>query len=93
MEWSGLHYCIYKVVNGITNRLEKNTKIQARHLSTQNKEIEDIQTELDEEFENTKSLVYVPCSRAIIKLRILYLDDISEINNGIKSVFGNIEEW
>lgn len=44
-------------------------------------------------FENTKNLIYVACSRAVKNLRILYLDDIGDISNGIKSVFGSINEW
>lgn len=42
---------------------------------------------------NTKNLLYVACSRAIKNLRILYLDDISEIENGIKQIFGEIKPW
>lgn len=42
---------------------------------------------------NTKNLLYVACSRAIKNLRILYLDDISEIENGIKQIFGEVKPW
>lgn len=41
-------------------------------------------------FNNTKNLLYVSCSRAIKNLRILYLDDISNFEEGIKSIFGKI---
>lgn len=37
---------------------------------------------------NTKNLLYVACSRAIKNLRVLYLDDISEIKEGIEKIFG-----
>lgn len=39
-------------------------------------------------FERSKNLLYVACSRAIKNLRILYLDDISEIENNITEIFG-----
>lgn len=42
---------------------------------------------------NSKNLLYVACSRAIKNLRILYLDDISEIKEGIESIFGDIKFW
>lgn len=41
-------------------------------------------------FENTKNLLYVSCSRAIKNLRILYLDDTTSFNTGIKEIFGEI---
>lgn len=41
-----------------------------------------------EKYENTKNLIYVACSRAIKNLRVLYLDDIGEITEGIDSIFG-----
>lgn len=42
---------------------------------------------------NTQNLLYVACSRAIKNLRVLYLDDISEIKEGIESIFGKAEPW
>ena len=45
------------------------------------------------EFNNTRNLIYVACSRAIKNLRILYLDDITPIADGITSIFGGIEEF
>jgi DNA helicase-2/ATP-dependent DNA helicase PcrA len=45
------------------------------------------------DFENTKNLIYVACSRAIKNLRILYLDDISSIQKGIEKVFTNPIEF
>ncbi|WP_417535075.1 UvrD-helicase domain-containing protein [Methylophaga sp.] len=42
------------------------------------------------EFINTKNLLYVSCSRAIRNLRILYLDDITEFEKGIQSIFHEI---
>jgi DNA helicase-2/ATP-dependent DNA helicase PcrA len=44
-------------------------------------------------FENTKNLLYVACSRAIKNLHILYLDDSSEIKDGINRVFGEISPY
>lgn len=45
-------------------------------------------TELnDDEYTNTKNLLYVSCSRAIENLRILYLDDIADFRDGIESIF------
>lgn len=40
--------------------------------------------------ENTKNLLYVACSRARKNLRIFYLDDVTNFNDGIESIFGNI---
>ncbi|HZX18596.1 MAG TPA: UvrD-helicase domain-containing protein [Pseudomonas sp.] len=42
---------------------------------------------------NTKNLLYVACSRAIKNLRVLYLDDISEIKYGIEAIFGKCKPW
>lgn len=49
--------------------------------------------EVDVDFENTKNLLYVACSRAIKNLRILYIGDIEEIQSGIKSIFGETIVW
>ncbi len=46
-----------------------------------------------EKFNNTKNLMYVSCSRAIHNLRILYLDDISDFNNGIEEIFDEIHPY
>lgn len=42
------------------------------------------------EFEKIKNLLYVSCSRAIENLRIIYIDDVSNFESGIKEVFGKI---
>ena len=42
---------------------------------------------------NTQNLLYVACSRAIKNLRVLYLDEISEIASGINTVFGESRFW
>ncbi|WP_042482030.1 UvrD-helicase domain-containing protein [Vibrio diazotrophicus] len=42
---------------------------------------------------NTQNLVYVACSRAETNLWLIYLDDISDIKNGIESIFNQIELW
>jgi len=44
-------------------------------------------------FSNTKNLLYVSCSRAIKNLRVLYLDDISNFENGINSIFTHTENF
>lgn len=45
------------------------------------------------EFENTKNLLYVSCSRAIKNLSVLYLDDTSSFSDGIKSIFSETRLW
>ena len=45
------------------------------------------------EFYNTQNLMYVACSRAIKNLRVLYLDDISSIQQGLESIFGEVNPW
>lgn len=47
----------------------------------------------EEKYINTKNLLYVACSRAIKNLRVLYLDDISKIENGINAIFGESKPW
>lgn len=42
---------------------------------------------------NTQNLLYVACSRAIKNLRVLYLDDISDIESGINTIFGECIPW
>jgi len=46
-----------------------------------------------EKFINTKNLLYVSCSRAIKNLRILYIDEITDFQNRIETVFGDINEY
>ncbi len=46
-----------------------------------------------EKFINTKNLLYVSCSRAIKNLRILYIDEITNFQNGIEAIFGDIHEY
>lgn len=46
-----------------------------------------------EQYINTQNLLYVACSRAIKNLRILYLDDISEIKSGVEVIFGESKPW
>ena len=48
---------------------------------------------MEEKHINTQNLLYVACTRAIKNLRVLYLDDISEIENGIKAIFGETKPW
>jgi DNA helicase-2/ATP-dependent DNA helicase PcrA len=48
---------------------------------------------VEEKHINTQNLLYVACSRAIKNLRVLYLDDILEIKNGINTIFGEIKTW
>ncbi|MGR6861731.1 UvrD-helicase domain-containing protein [Aliivibrio salmonicida] len=50
-------------------------------------------TKIEEKHINTQNLLYVACSRAIKNLRVLYLDDISDIENGINTIFGQIKPW
>lgn len=45
------------------------------------------------QIENTQNLIYVACSRAKKNLHILYLDDICDISEGIKMVFGDINQF
>lgn len=40
------------------------------------------------QFNNTRNLIYVACSRARRNLRILYLDDSTAFNDGIQQIFG-----
>lgn len=49
--------------------------------------------ELPSEFEHTKNLLYVACSRAIMNLRVLYLDDISDFKVGVQNIFPLIENY
>ena len=41
-----------------------------------------------QQFNNTRNLVYVACSRARRNLKILYLDDSTSFNDGINQIFG-----
>lgn len=44
-------------------------------------------------FTATKNLLYVSCTRAKKNLRILYLDDISNFEEGIKSIFDEVQYY
>lgn len=57
----------------------------------QNQKLQDIKYK--EQLENTQNLIYVACSRARKNLRVLYLDDISDIRKGIEMLFGDIKEF
>lgn len=61
--------------------------------STEKREQLFSEPEIKETHINTQNLLYVACSRAIKNLRVLYLDDISEIENGIKAIFGECKPW
>lgn len=55
---------------------------------------EDLKDEgLRDKIINTKNLIYVACSRAENNLWLIYLDDISDIKDGIESIFSNIKLW
>ena len=43
------------------------------------------------DFENTKNLLYVACSRAIKNLRIFYMDDINSFEKGINKIFNEVK--
>lgn len=45
------------------------------------------------DFENTKNLLYVACSRAIKNLRIYYMDDASSFKGGIENIFDGIKPF
>ncbi|ORF61689.1 3'-5' exonuclease, partial [Gilliamella apicola] len=45
------------------------------------------------QLENTQNLIYVACSRAKKNLQILYLNDITEIKDGLEMLFGEINEF
>lgn len=49
--------------------------------------------EMKEKHINTQNLLYVASSRAIKNLRVLYLDDISQIKEGIETIFGESKPW
>lgn len=50
-------------------------------------------SQLEDEYINTKNLMYVACTRSIKNLKILYLDDISDIQEGIKIIFTETIPW
>jgi DNA helicase-2/ATP-dependent DNA helicase PcrA len=64
--------------------LQLNSSIQQEKLQEEKYQIE---------FQNTLNLVYVACSRAVKNIKILYLDDISDIEKGIHSIFDNCKQW
>ncbi|MGG0844502.1 Gabija anti-phage system protein GajB [Peribacillus simplex] len=43
-----------------------------------------------QKFEKIQNLLYVSCSRAIKNLRVLYIDDTTNFESGIKEIFGHI---
>ncbi|WP_280770061.1 UvrD-helicase domain-containing protein [Salipaludibacillus daqingensis] len=53
----------------------------------------DLEDRDKQKFEQTQNLLYVSCSRAIRNLRILYIDDVSNFENGIKGIFGEIHPF
>ena len=44
-----------------------------------------------EKFEKARNLLYVSVTRAIKNLKIFYVDDISEFEDEIKKIFGEIK--
>lgn len=50
-------------------------------------------SKVEEKHINTQNLLYVASSRAIKNLRVLYLDDITEIKTGIDAIFGESKPW
>jgi DNA helicase-2/ATP-dependent DNA helicase PcrA len=47
----------------------------------------------NEEFEQTKNLLYVASSRAIKNLRILYLDDVSDFKAALSKIFVDVKPY
>lgn len=47
----------------------------------------------NEEFEQTKNLLYVACSRAIKNLRILYLDDVTDFKDALLEIFVDVKAY
>jgi DNA helicase-2/ATP-dependent DNA helicase PcrA len=66
------------------NAIQQNEEERGRLFSDQ---------KVKEKHINTQNLLYVACSRAIKNLRILYLDDISEIKEGIEAIFDESKPW
>ncbi|MDU4697727.1 MAG: 3'-5' exonuclease, partial [Paenibacillus sp.] len=50
-----------------------------------------LEPENKEKYEQIKNLLYVSCSRARVNLRVLYIDDVSNLQVGIESIFGQIQ--
>ena len=49
-------------------------------------------TEVDKnKYESVRNLLYVSCSRAIKNLRILFFDDINQIQNSLEEIFGEVK--
>lgn len=46
----------------------------------------------DELYEKAKNLLYVAVTRAIKNIRVLYIDDIQTIKDGVQKVFGTLEK-
>jgi DNA helicase-2/ATP-dependent DNA helicase PcrA len=46
-----------------------------------------------EEFEQTKNLLYVACSRAIKNLRILYLDEVTDFKGALSEIFIEVKSY
>ena len=66
------------------NAIQQNKEVKERLFSDH---------EMEEKHINTQNLLYVASSRAIKNLRVLYLDDISQIKEGIETIFGESKPW
>ncbi|MDA2323963.1 Gabija anti-phage system protein GajB [Bacillus cereus group sp. Bc177] len=49
-----------------------------------------LEDERKRNLEKIKNLLYVSCSRAIKNLRVIYIDDVTSFESGIKEIFGEI---
>ncbi|KAB2399536.1 ATP-dependent helicase [Bacillus cereus] len=49
-----------------------------------------LEDERERNLEKIKNLLYVSCSRAIKNLRVIYIDDVTSFESGIKEIFGEI---
>jgi len=78
---------------GVKNKDKFKNYFKVVQQSAEKKELLFSVTETKDKHINTQNLLYVACSRAIKNLRILYLDDISEIKEGIESIFGESKSW
>lgn len=79
------HNVVVVMQNDFGNRNRRKFSNFFKHVAK-----EDTPSTPDEEarLQNTRNLLYVSCSRAITRLRILYIDDIAEFAEGITKIFG-----
>lgn len=87
----GLEYDNVMIV--MQNKFGRNSNKFSKFLTHIGEDTIPTDTKDKTDFENTRNLLYVACSRAIVNLSVLYLDETEEFGKGIETLFDTVSDF